>query len=665
MPKYTKKAKVEAAGHEKNETTRTKVVFVDTAKAMQRSSRLSPDPVDVMRQASGLVTSELQVYSDSSRNIKDTIKRVVKNYLCIFDEPYDPYTNRKKIFTPLTHNIVDSVTKPVKVEASSIKIKPITSESRGAAKILNMVLPYFFQQMGFNEMMKLFTHRVGWLGHQVTIQDWLYEEREQGDEKDATTETKLGYQTQEYEKEETRIVVNDRPRVRLTDIMDIFCPANAESLPSAVRNASVILRSIVPLSDILGNPAYDDQVKSRLKGFTQQTSNEDDSSSLQRYALAGFGNGEVKGMAGQTAQQVNQLVAVYERYGTVPKSWLTKKEEDGLIRVQAIITCLANEGSSSTMEAVCIRPSVFGDYGPFEEAAYNKIMERWMGEGIGERLIPYQAWQNEVVNNRRNNELFVQHRMFLYRKGSVDPRYFFSRPGGGIPVENMGDVQALQFPDVSQSSFAEDSAIESAAQRLAGAAMTPIQKKVTAAESNNIQANSNLTYNELRDTIEGYVERLVVHHLLPMLKRYFTEKKSIPVRMSISELQVLDTYNGYQPFFTEQVGDERFLFIDDPSVFDGEFAVTVDIEATANRAQQAAAITNMISLGSKIQNSGINTQFALRKIAELSGVYDDRLYQDATSAMPTGVTSPQLQGIQPQQLAQQQMMDQQIPSPMQ
>jgi hypothetical protein len=100
---------------------------------------------------------------------------------------------------------------------------------------------------------------------------------------------------------------------------------------------------------------------------------------------------------------------------------------------------------------------------------------------------------------------------------------------------------------------------------------------------------------------------------------------------------------------TEKLGNERFLLVDDTSIFDGDFAVTVDIEdERTSRDRQIAALTNGIGLASKIQDSGLNIKKAVRKIMELSGIYDDRLFEDATVATPTGVTNPQLVSQQPQ-----------------
>lgn len=633
--------------HEKTETVKEKVIekayLIDRAVISRRATALNPEPHDVYAAAASLVQKEKLSYENANQGIKESLKRAYKNYLGIFDEPYDPYTGRKKIFSPLTHNIVDSVAKPVSVESSSIKILPMSEESRTKAKIINMVLPYFLQSMDFNSFMREFVHRTAWLGTQVAITDWVYEEIEVSTEKEADVMVKQlrGFAYKQKIGTKTRVVKQDHPRVRSINIMDIYAPATAESLKWCCKHASVIVRSQMTVSEVQSNPLYDDTIKATLSGRTWEGRDRYDSSSLNQYALAGYIGGETKVSSGmEFPRSENPMVSIFDRYGMIPKSWITGDyEKDALINVPGIVTTVS-DSNGGDMRTLCVRISPFGESGPFEEERFNTIPNRWYGEGLAERLIPLQTWHNEVINNRRNNEILVQHRMFIYKKGTVDPRQFTARPGGGIAVDNMADVQALQMQDISQSSFAEDSSIESAAQRLAGAAQTPIQKKVTATEIQNIQANANITYNELRETTERFVERLILRHIIPLLQKYYSGKRTIPIKLPFSEATELDTYNGYAPFATDKFGLDRFIFLDDPSIFDGDFAVTVDIEgATITRQSQASALQNSILMASKLQQPDFNINFAFRKMNELMGLYDDRLFEKPqTPNMPSGVT---------------------------
>lgn len=616
--------------------------LVEQVKSNRIGGEMDPSTKDVFAKAAALIQFEKRAYEDANRSIKTNIKRAYKNYLGVLDQPYDDYTKRRKICTTLTHDIVDSTSKPVQITAKSIKILPLTAESRGKAKILNMVLPYFFQMMDFDPIMDLFKHRTAWLGTQSVIVDWIYEEKEEATNIDPTEEIEIGLPDENAKKTKTRKVITDRPRIQLTDVMDFFMPATAESMEWAIENASVIYRDVVTVDDIIGNPNYDLDVRSSLKGRTMSVTNTDDSTSLMKYSMSGYsgpGTGRMM-QSGETERYSRPIVARYRRFGKVPKSWITGDSGDELTPVDAIIEAVAEDAGEYNFKTLCIRLSSFGSRGPFCDCRYNVLPKRYFGEGIGERLIPLQVWHNEIVNTRRNNEILVQQRMYIIKKGKVDPRQLYSRAGGAIEAENpTQDVIPLPTPDIPSSSFAEDNYILSSGQRLAGVAMTPIQKDATATEINNIQANANITSTEFLRSLEQFLEKLVLHHLLPLLKKYFTDDKAIPITLSARELEQLDTFNGYRPFTVEEATNLRFLIVDDPSLFDGDFALTVDIEGSGtNRAQQVAALTNLMTMASKIQGARINFTAVFRKIAELSGVVDERLFEDAESAAPTGVT---------------------------
>ncbi len=615
--------------------------LADVVLQAREKELMNPTANDPYIQAAAMLQKEKLQYTDANRQVKMTIKRAYKNYLGIFDEPIDPYTNRRKIFSPLTHDVVDATSKPVDITYKSIRIKPLNDKSRPKAKLLNMILPYFFQLMEFDDLLEYLKQRVAWLGTQVTVQDWLYEERDDSTNKEATTKELSGFAKQEKVDNDTELVKEDRPRIRLINIMDIFLPATSESIAWAVKNSSVIVRSVHTLASIQGNPIFDDGVKANLKGRIMQTTNNDDSTSLNRFSMSGYSVGELRSQSGGEQERfARPVVALYERYGKIPKSWITGKVEDALTLVDGIVTCVADDASESNMQTLCIRVSPFGERGPFEDCRFFVLPNRYWGEGVGERLIPYQVWHNEIINNRRNNELLVQHRMFVYKKGKVDPRQLFARPGGGIAVENMTDIQALPTPDIPASSFTEDNYIVSAAQRSVGIMMTPMQKKATATEVNANQIQSGISSNEFTKALESYLERMVKFHIIPLLKRYFKQKKVVPVEIPTGELSMLDTFNGFAPF-SKTIGDERFLMMDDPSIFDGEFAVTVDIESGGQSKQsQINTLDNAIVLASKIQNSGLNIPAAFRKKLELAGIFDDRLFEAPEAPVASGVTAP-------------------------
>ena len=610
----------------------------------KQSIPLDPEPISVYDQAAKLVQTEKLAYEQASLGIRETIKRAYKNYISVYDEPIDPYTGRRKIFSPLTHDTVDQVAKPVDISAKTIRVSPLNTSSRGGAKILNLVLPYFFKMVEFDQIMKEVAHRTTWLGSSVTVQDWHYEEVDEAQMDEATTKELAGFPQQKLPNGKVVRIKSDKPRIRQVNLLDLYLPPTAPSIHMAVAKVSVILRSLTPIQDVWGNPLYDENARAQLKGRTFLAYDRYNADVLQLYALAGYRNGEAK-MRNAMMMKTQEVpeVEVFERYGPFPKSWITKKDEDELTLIPGIITVASMAGGTGgPFVTLSVRMSPFGEKGPFEEIHFNKIPNRWYGEGIGERLIPLQAWHNEVINTRRNNEVLVQNKMFIYKRGKVDPSQFISRPGGGIAVDSLDHIKEVGMGDINQSTFTEDQNIIAAAERLAGINLTPLSKRMSATEVANQQANANITYSELRESMERYVERLLNNHLIPLLAKYFESKHPIPITLEDNEMEMLDTLNGYQPFESKMMGNARYLLLDDTSMLDGQFAVTADIEgATISRASQIQAINNAIMVASKIPQAGLNIAFALRKSFELSGLYDERFY-----------LSPQQQQQQQQQMAQ-------------
>lgn len=85
-------------------------------------------------------------------------------------------------------------------------------------------------------------------------------------------------------------------------------------------------------------------------------------------------------------------------------------------------------------------------------------------EGIGEIEI-CEALQNElntIRNQRIDNVSFALNRMYkILRSASIDPNQLISRPNGFIELDNMDDVEELEFRDVTGAGANEEATIKS------------------------------------------------------------------------------------------------------------------------------------------------------------------------------------------------------------
>ena len=616
----------------------------------RQGTDLNPTPANVFDEASKLVETEKTEYENASLGIRETIKRAYKNYLGIFDNPYDKNTGRKKIFTPLTHEACDSVSKTITFSEEMIRAKPITREAAGKARVINMTFPYWWRQMDLNRLFPRFSKYLAIFGTQVTVQDWYYEEMEVEDSNDPDVKVLMAKGFVRKEKtpaNKMRVVTKDQPRVRLIPLLDLYVPFTAESLAWACKNASVILRTTQNISQIQANPRYDDETKAILKGQLSSSGDEMNNDSLEKYNSGSFGsNSPTSRSTGSSNnwKQAEPFCEIFERYGMIPKSWITHDVKDAMIMVPGIITCVRDSGQKYRI--LSVRASRFGAEGPFEEAWYNKLPGRWYGEGLAERLIGLQTWHNEIVNTRRNNEIIVQNRMYKYKKGvGINPNDLRSRPGGGIAVQNMDDLMPLDVPDVASSSFNEDTAIKQDAQRLTGTPKMPTTR-LTQVQTGALAQETIETKSEIMDSIEDYLERVFNRHIFPLLKKFFTGGSTITIEMPENMIKMLDTLNGYEPFVSESLGRERHLLIPDSSIFDGDTAIIADVETTAGGAgAKVQALMNAITLASKIQNSGMNVANAFQKLMDLIGIHDARLFESAEAPMASGVRQPSMAAV--------------------
>ena len=528
-----------------------------------------------------------------------------------------------------------------------IKAKPIGA-NRGKARVATCSV---LVEVGkLNEILPRFSHYLTLLGTEVTVQDWYYEEIEVADinEPDVKVLLAKGFVRKEQVKEKWRIVKTDRPRVRKVNLLDLYVPFTAESLAWACRNASVILRTTETIDEVRSNPAYDESARAKLAGSKMSSGDTYNSEALDQYNGASHsGTSPASKTLGSSTsfRQERPFVEIFTRFGMLPKSWLTHKPEDSGKMVPAIVTCGLD--SSGNMETLSVRASRFGAEGPFEEAWFNKLPNRWYGEGVGERLIGLQIWHNEIVNMRRNNELVTQNRMFKYKKGAgVNPNDFRSRPGGGIGVKEMDDVMPLEVPDVSSSSFQEDATILQAAQRLAGVPQMPT-RRLTEVQTSALAQEGAETKNEIAVALEDYLERVFNRHVIPLLKRFFPGDLEIPVELPESMLKMMDTLNGYEPFLSESIGRERSLLINDGTLYDGNFAIIADVETNAGgRNAKVQTLINIVTLATKLQNSGMNFSNAFRKICDMSGIVDERLFEDAQAPVPSGVKNASMPAVE-------------------
>jgi hypothetical protein len=121
---------------------------------------------------------------------------------------------------------------------------------------------------------------------------------------------------------------------------------------------------------------------------------------------------------------------IYERYGEVPKSWITGKAKDANVFVRSlfIVADAFNVDKKGNENGVILFKSEWSKEYPFKDCHYSKIKGRWLGFGLFEELSPAQEGTNEVFNLKRVSM-------------SLSSMHLFQRAGTGFVRNLLSDLE--------------------------------------------------------------------------------------------------------------------------------------------------------------------------------------------------------------------------------
>lgn len=536
-------------------------------------------------QAADIVAKEKTSFEEASREMRETLRKVFRNYTSQFDQKKTKYTKREKVFIPLTELSVNHISNKTQVEVDAITLTPTTESSMGQTKVMEPWLKAKLNSINFPELMDDITHYKDLFGTVVTVQDWEYEKEiaysevskkdldlaDEGESKTASKVTK------------TEKVKKDCFRVKIFPLLDIYVDPTAESLQDKAK--PVILRTVNTLEDVKKNKLYsntEDLVAMTEIGDTYN------STSLNRY------------ITGQQTVPISDVeqVELFHRYGPIKLSWVTGDENDTEM-VEGIITVA--QGSQS-MKTIAIRLSPFKHGNrPFEEDWYEKVPGRWYGRGVGEKLIHLQRALNENFNRRIDNAEVLQNKMFKVRRGAnVDPRDLISRAGGSIKVDDIkNDIEELQHSDISQSSYKDEEVINEVAQKLLGmfdiafGGGTPDSATEAAIQNRN----SGTTFAAVKRRTQNYIARLITRQLIPLMVQ-FIDQDEVPVEGHAEDFAEMDQMNGVDMEMAKELGGYRFFKITDTKPFDVAYDVKVEIDESgmSNKAIRIQQLKETIAM---------------------------------------------------------------------
>lgn len=605
-------------------------------------------PDEFEQEAIETINQERAAWDDESVFITDKISYLMRNvikkarkfYYGVFDAPKDETTGEDKSWVPLTEWSVESVVKSIDLDTKDILIQPGNPDAVNITEMIRAIILHYMKKMGFGQLLNDFTRVLA---------------------RDGTVVVKT---VEEIEKGTDRKII----RSEIVDLLNIWIDPAVSSIDNA---PAIIQRSYLTEADI---ESYSDVWKNvDAVTFSTNVPNILDTWSNNR--------GKVPYME------------VWERWGKIKKSWVTKNHKDDDGWVEGHIVASGQRGAS-VVHLIRENPRKDG-IKPYEEAWYKRVDGRWFGRGIAEMLFGLQEYSNQVVNMRKNNGLILQNGIFLVRKGGGLTSDVISSmvAGGALPVTDIDrDVKQLQVQDVRSSSYSDEDRINLYSDRVTGAfdinrgeaGMASTSATATLTQDKNIRD----TFVLIQEGMGFFIERLIMRQYIPMIKEIMKQGDIVRITGEPAYLERIDevildnkvdefksNYIEQTGYYPEQVdidgfmqgerenlkrmGKQRFITYL-KSVFDHD--VSTDVSINDERFNRVVAVQQLketlVSISRLPFPTRLDTDAIVREIFNLMGLRGEfflknpiipalsaeatqagRLMKNAPAGMPTEGTA--------------------------
>lgn len=163
--------------------------------------------------------------------------------------------------------------------------------------------------------------------------------------------------------------------------------------------------------------------------------------------------------------------------------------------------------------------------------AFPQQKEFW-GEAIVRVLQSLQEELNSTRNQRIDNVSLILNAVWKKRESAdIDPKQLKCKPGNVIEVQNMDDIQPLEFPDVTASAYNEEQVIKQDIQFVSAVSeyargATP-QRKETATTVTTIQDAANIVFNYIIMVIEITGLLPIADAIKKLNQQYIDEEKVV------------------------------------------------------------------------------------------------------------------------------------------
>jgi len=424
---------------------------------------------------------EANLTENISFKCRNIIKKAKKNYFSIFDNAYDPITKRRKLYIPLTRDMVETTVKNIDIDTKDIGVKAQKPDAYRLAIMTRYILSTFLDKMHFGQILNRMIRRQSVEGVAVLKK---------------TTNA-------------------DKVRISLIENLNFYTDPSANYLSESEGNIEDNWLTI--------NESKEHSKWEHLDEIAGQTS-------IERTP---------------DIQQTTNIpyVQVTERWGLIPKSFLTTDpgDKDEYLEGVIIVTGL---DSNPVVQLIAENKSGLRPYKEFRAKTYDGRwlglgiaedlfdIQAYMNEVFNTRLNTNRIKQLGLFQIRKGSGITPQMLNSLYS-------------GGGVQVSRIGtDIAELKTGGMDPSSYRDEEAGYLWAQRMTGAwevgrgESLPASQPATTAvlQDRGMKSGFSLQQEELGFSISQFIEELLLPSLFDTLKDGDIQR----ITGDPKELQVLD-----------------------------------------------------------------------------------------------------------------------------
>lgn len=565
-------------------------------------------PTEIEREAIKIVKNEVNDWQEGHVYLTDKIlfktrniiKRSRKNYFNTFDDDRDPATDRKKIFLPITRDMVETTVKNIDLDVKDILTKAKNSSSYGIAALVTYILRDRLHSMRFGEILNRILRKTAVEG--IAVMKTM----------------KTGDSEKPY-------------KFQLTENLNLFYDPSVNYL----SETPVTERHWISISD---TKKYNWKHLEFLAGKT----------SIER----------VEDL--QAIKTQIPYIDLWERHGLIPKYLLSGKSSDKDLFYEGkgeyvLGTIVISDLKGKPVVHLIAQNKT--DKSPYTEFRTKTYDGRMLGMGIGEDLDQIQSYGNELFNIQINSARTKLLGLWKYRKGAgIKPQEISKLYNNmGIGVTRMDDLEELRTEDIKPSN---PRMIEDAyrwAQRMTGAwelqrgeQLPRVQPATTAVlQEQGARSGFSLQQEELGFSISKFLETAFLPAILSSLK----DGEEIGIieqpRLMDEVVKDLESYRGAS---VGKFKKTKFFKIDNKKMFDPDKVVDfVQIHITGEDFDKNIMVQQLDSL---LKNYGQIPGFNLdptaigKEIIDIMGLGGERFVRSEPAPQMTQQTmkAPSPQG---------------------